>query len=225
MNNFDPKEMKLAITLDGSTTIQTGNQDECYHSKHGAIQESEHIFIKNGLEQMTQPNISILEIGVGTGLNVLLSLIHAKKKSLTVFYHGIEPFPLPSALILQLNYPERLKTDKNIFHKIHNTRWNSSEPIDKNFVLYKENNKIQYTDLSTHHYDLVYFDAFSPALEPELWQTSIFKKLFSSMKKEGLLLTYSSKGKVKRSMESAGFFCEKRPGPPGKREFLCGLKK
>ncbi len=209
---------EIRTTADGSHTLFIPELNEPYHSVNGAITESEHIFIRNGLLFMKKEKISILEFGFGTGLNALLTAMEAKKRELSIHYTAIEKYPLTTKEVASLNYPQILGEEANpLFIKIHEASWDENIEIFPGFTLHKINNGF----LETDHFpvtDLVYFDAFAPEIQPELWSEELFKKIARNMNNNGILVTYSSKGSVKRALQSAGFNVEKVPGPPGKRE-------
>ncbi len=200
--------------------------NEQYHSKHGAIQEAYHVFIKNGLEAHKSPDLSVLEIGFGTGLNCYITLLEAAKKNLRIDYIGVEAYPIQEDEILQLNYVSELES-RNYAHKfeeMHLFPWNEKQQVHDNFFLTKRQQLIK--DISDiDAFDLVYFDAFGARVQPELWTEEIFQKMYASMKKNGVLVTYSAKGSVRRAMQAVGFKVTRLPGPPGKREMLQAIKE
>ena len=213
----------VKITEDGSSTLYCPDLDEHYHSIHGAVQESMHVFIDAGLKKCSSDSLKIMEIGFGTGLNVLLTILNADNKKIT--YHTIEKIPLKNDIIKEINYPYIINSEKakNYFKKIHETHWNRECKIDTNFILKKiESNLLEHN--FEEGYDLVYFDAFAPNKQPELWGEEVFQKLFKSMKSNALITTYCAKGSVRRTMISCGFKVERISGPPGKREMLRGVK-
>ncbi|SKB66114.1 tRNA U34 5-methylaminomethyl-2-thiouridine-forming methyltransferase MnmC [Salegentibacter holothuriorum] len=222
-------ERKIIKTGDGSVTIHLSDWDEQYHSKHGAIQEAQHVFIKMGLEYWLglnkEKNLSILEIGFGTGLNAFITFLEAKKLQLNINYTGVEAYPVAKNEISELNYAEKLSAENQLdsFQKMHQIPWNEVATISENFQLEKQQKRFEeIKDLNT--YDLVYFDAFGARVQPELWTEEIFAKMYAAMKNNSLLVTYSAKGSVRRAMQTAGFIVERLPGPPGKREMLRALK-
>lgn len=219
---------EIITTGDGSVTIFLPELNESYHSIHGAINESNHIFIEAGLKYVLQnkTNINILEVGFGTGLNAFLTAGTCLDQIYTIYYIGVEPFPVINSEVLKLNYPETSVFHNQIdcFQLIHNSVWEKACSITDNFILFKTQQKIEEVTLKDNHFDLVYFDAFAPMVQPELWQSSIFKKLYDSMKAGSILVTYSSKGDVKRTLKECGFTIDKLPGPKGKREFLRAMK-
>lgn len=216
---------EIIITSDGSTTIHMPEWNEQYHSKHGAIQEAFHVFIKSGLEAHPAKEISILEIGFGTGLNCFITLLEAAKRNLKIDYTGIEAYPIQEDEILQLNYVSELDA-RNYSHKfeeMHLFHWNTKQKIHNDFYLTKRQQFIKDID-DVEKFDLIYFDAFGARVQPELWTEKIFKKMFDSLKKGGILVTYSAKGSVRRAMIAVGFRVTRLPGPPGKREMLRAIK-
>lgn len=213
---------EIIITSDGSTTIHLPDWNEQYHSKHGAIQEAYHVFIKNGLNVVSQNPISILEIGFGTGLNSFITFLESNTD---VNYIGVEAYPVELDEIEKLNYVSELKSENHsaIFKKIHEVTWEESHEITQSFRLTKR--KQFFKDINDiEAYNLIYFDAFGARVQPDLWTEEIFSIMYTSLKEEGVLVTYSAKGSVRRAMESVGFKVERLPGPPGKREMLRATK-
>ncbi|MCK5814397.1 MAG: tRNA (5-methylaminomethyl-2-thiouridine)(34)-methyltransferase MnmD, partial [Flavobacteriaceae bacterium] len=211
---------EIITTADGSTTIHIPDWNEQYHSKHGAIQEAYHVFIKSGLDQISSKGISILEIGLGTGLNCFITYLEGKKRKLHIDYVGVEAYPISDDEFSKLNYVSELKSDKfDIFNKIHVSNWDEKFELAQNFSLLKRKQLFQnITDINC--FDLIYFDAFGARVQPELWSVLIFQKMYKALKDNGVLVTYSAKGSVRRAMIEVGFTVEKLPGPPGKREML-----
>lgn len=217
---------EIIITSDGSSTIHLPEWDEQYHSKHGAIQEAKHVFIKSGLSLFSNKNISILEIGFGTGLNSFITFLEAPKFNLNIDYVGIEAYPVRNEEIEKLNYVSELNahTFENTFAQMHQQQWELKNKITTNFLLTKRKQLFnEINDKET--FDLIYFDAFGARVQPELWTEEIFKTMFNALKSGGILVTYSAKGSVRRAMQSVGFTVERLSGPPGKREMLRALKK
>ncbi len=218
---------RILLTKDGSHTLYNSEVCETYHSGFGAIQESNHIFINNALVPAIKPykgELRILEIGIGTGLNVLLTYQLMKKSNIMVSYVGFEPFPLSKDEVQKLNYFQILNIPKETFCLIH-SEVNIEVRLSDRFVLTKHKSKIEEEELVNNYFDVVYFDAFSPNAQPELWTAELFRRVYNSMVVGGIFTTYSCKGSVKRSLKEVGFQIEKIPGPPGKREFLRGIKK
>ena len=220
----------IITTSDGSKTIQIEEWNEQYHSIHGAIQEANHVFLKHGLffyctklVSESKP-ISILEIGFGTGLNAFLTLIEAEKRNLNINYVGVEAYPVSINEINQLNYVELISKEHNsIFEKLHVTTWEESHFITSNFELEKQQ-KFFKDIKAENEFNIIYFDAFGARVQPDLWTEDIFKIMFNALKQNGVLVTYSAKGSVRRAMQAVGFIVERLPGPPGKREMLRGTK-
>ena len=214
------------ITEDGSHTIYLPEIDEHYHSVHGAIQESVHIYIGQGLLQCSSNPISILEIGFGTGLNAFLTFCYAQKQNLRINYFSLEKYPLSEKEYLELNYPETLFPEyAGVFKQMHQTEWNKPVLISPSFTLRKVNADLLTFDFSTvAPVDLVYYDAFAPGKQPEMWTDNILHKVSASVKKGGVLVTYCAKGAVRRALTAAGFEMERIPGPMGKKEILRGKK-
>ncbi|SDY79545.1 tRNA U34 5-methylaminomethyl-2-thiouridine-forming methyltransferase MnmC [Flavobacterium aquidurense] len=219
-------EREIIKTLDGSTTIHLKEWDECYHSKHGAIQEAKHVFIKNGLSLFEKDPVSILEIGFGTGLNAFITFLESVKKNQKIDYVGVEAYPVNAEEVLAMNYVEELEALKfhNIFEKMHKCEWDNKVEICDQFSLTKRKQFFDEID-DFETFDLIYFDAFGYRVQPELWSTEIFQKMYNSLKSNGVLVTYAARGVVKRSMISVGFTVEKLAGPPGKREMFRAFKK
>lgn len=224
---------EIVITGDGSTTIHLPDWDEQYHSKHGAIQEAYHVFIKHGLHffynsqfiSEHQKAISILEIGFGTGLNAFITLLESKKLNVIINYSGVEGYPVSINEINQLNYTDELGHDneKYLFKNLHEKAWKDTHRITPQFLLKKEQKLFHEIEIE-NEFDIVYFDAFGARVQPELWTEAIFQKMYNTLKKRGVLVTYSAKGSVRRAMETVGFSVERLPGPPGKREMLRASK-
>jgi len=216
---------QIIITSDGSSSIHIPEWDEQYHSKHGAIQEAYHVFIKNGLEFINDDNISILEIGLGTGLNCFITFLEAQKYNFEIDYTGIEAYPITLDEKNLLNYVSQLDATKHqkIFDDIHTSEWEKKIQITKNFTLTKQLQKFEYITVR-NQFNLIYFDAFSPRVQPELWTEAIFQKMYNALVPNGILVTYSAKGSVRRALQNVGFKVERLPGPPGKREMLQAMK-
>ncbi|WP_417940247.1 tRNA (5-methylaminomethyl-2-thiouridine)(34)-methyltransferase MnmD [Flavobacterium sp. RS13.1] len=216
---------EIIKTLDGSTTIHLQEWDECYHSKHGAIQEAKHVFIKNGLNLFEGKPVSILEIGFGTGLNAFITFLEANKQQQTIDYTGVEAYPVAPEEVLAMNYVSELQANEfeNIFKKMHNCEWNLKSSITPDFALTKRKQFFHEID-DFETFDLIYFDAFGYRVQPELWSTEIFKKMHNGLKPNGVLVTYAARGVIKRSMIEVGFTVEKLAGPPGKREMFRAVK-
>jgi tRNA U34 5-methylaminomethyl-2-thiouridine-forming methyltransferase MnmC len=216
---------RIITTADGSKTIQIEDWNEQYHSIHGAIQEANHVFIRNGLALFQDGQLAILEIGFGTGLNAFITLLESKKRGLGIMYKGVEAYPVVPEELEQLEYAGALdaKDFERYFLKLHQTSWGEPHAITANFSLIKQ--QIDFREITDHNrFDLVYFDAFGARVQPELWTEEVFAIMFEALKKNGVLVTYSAKGSVRRAMQAVGFAVERLPGPPGKREMLRALK-
>ncbi len=215
------------MTRDGSHSVGISGTDTTYHSRHGAMQESLHIFIQAGLSPLLtkKMRLRIFEMGLGTGLNALLTLAACREANQAVYYETIETHPLEQEIISALNYCRQLNQPalQESFDRIHACVWEEETMIDSLFCLKK--NRIGLLEHRLEgEFDLVYFDAFAPGDQPELWTAEVFAKLYSAMSDQGVLVTYSSKGSVQRNLRSAGFSLLKLPGPPGKREILKASK-
>lgn len=214
------------ITEDGSHTIYLPEMDEHYHSVHGAIQESLHIYIEQGLLQTGRKDISVLEIGFGTGLNAYLTYCYALEQNLSLNYIGLEKYPLNEDEYSILNYSDEIFPEYSaIFNRLHQAEWGKMNEISTEFMLTKIKADIatfQFND--TPQFDLVYYDAFAPGKQPEMWTDIILQKVAATVKKDGIIITYCAKGTVRRALSDAGFAMERIPGPPGKKEILRGKK-
>lgn len=216
---------KIILTADGSKTIQIEDWDEQYHSKHGAVQEAYHVFITHGLRLFADRKINLLEIGFGTGLNALITLLEAPKLKLDVNYVGVEAFPVSMEEVAELGYCTQLGcAEKQVeFQQMHETSWEEPFFITDGFVLTKQKKDFLQVD-DKNLFNLIYFDAFGARVQPELWTEEIFSKMYDAMQQEGVLVTYAAKGSVRRAMQAVGFTVERLPGPPGKREMLRATK-
>lgn len=213
-------ERTVQITADGSQTISIPEWNVTYHSRHGALQESLHVFIGAGLDHLVRQrglqDIRLFEMGFGTGLNALLTKQFAEKSGLAIYYFSIDQYPLEEREWRQLDYPESIAGE---FAALHQAEWERDTSISGNFTLHKST--ISLLDLELHQeFDLVYFDAFAPAAQPELWTADAFARIYRLLRPGGVLVTYCSKSVVRKAMIAAGFSVEKVPGPRGKREML-----
>jgi tRNA U34 5-methylaminomethyl-2-thiouridine-forming methyltransferase MnmC len=217
---------ELFITEDGSHSVRIPELNVTYHSKHGAIAESACIFIESGLKRLNKSTISILEVGFGTGLNALLTLIEAQKNDFQIIYDVVELYPLDNVCVSSLNYLSILESPQlaDAFSHIHACEWDATVKISGQFQLKKIRGDIRHVEL-TGKYDLVYFDAFDPVVQPELWTVDVFRKIFNVSNQGCILVTYSSKGIVRRAMTEAGFSVSKIEGPKGKREIVRAWKQ
>jgi tRNA U34 5-methylaminomethyl-2-thiouridine-forming methyltransferase MnmC len=218
---------EIIITQDGSTSIYLPELNESYHSKFGAIQEAQHVFIKNGMDLFqSNDTIHILEIGFGTGLNAFITFLEASKRKQNIHYDGVEAYPVSIADAKQMNYVNELNASEfeAVFDKIHSTKWEQKIELTPSFTLTKRKQFFQeLTDEEKFH--LIYFDAFGFEVQPELWDESIFKIMFDALLPNGILVTYACRTSIKKAMLSVGFSVEKLPGAPGKREMLRAIKK
>lgn len=222
------KRPEVITTSDGSKTLYLIELDEQYHSVNGAITESRHVFLKNGLEfSSVKPSLNLLEIGFGTGLNALLTAEYAIENKIKISYFTIEKYPLKPGIISELNYGKLLGNNAELyFGAIHSAEWEKMVDIHPFFRIFKiEADLLESGYKFNSTFDLVYFDAFGPDKQPEMWIPSIFLSLFEILSSGGVIVTYSAKGEIRRRMASAGFSVERLPGPPGKREMLRGIKK
>lgn len=217
--------MELERTADGSYTLYVPELDEHYHSVKGALTESQHIFIEMGLKHSPTPEPHILEIGLGTGLNAFLTLLAAEEMQRKVHYTGIERYPLAEETLRQLDYPGIIgKKHEEDYYAIHQAPWEKETNLSPWFTLHKIEG-----DFTRHTfqkgYDIIYFDAFAPEKQPEMWEQSLFNILYNVLNEGGILTTYCAKGVVRRMLQTAGFTVERLPGPPGgKREILRATK-
>jgi len=218
---------KVIRTADGSDSVALENAAETFHSQFGALTESVHIFINAGLKeaQKVYRRVNILEVGFGTGLNALLTLRYSAENDLEVCYKAIEPYPLPPDIYMQLNYPQLTGCDETTFIRLHQGAVNKETRFSEKFSLSLTNETVQSIIMPEDFYHLVFFDAFNPDLEPDMWQADVFGRLYQAMKKNSILVTYSAKGSVRRAMTYTGFQVEKLPGPPGKRDITRAFKR
>jgi tRNA U34 5-methylaminomethyl-2-thiouridine-forming methyltransferase MnmC len=215
---------ELRITGDGSHTLYVSELNEPYHSIHGAIQESQHVFIEEGFHQIIHSPLRILEIGLGTGLNLWLTAIESKNRGIEVYYHAVEKYPLQPQEYSALNFEQFSPgTEPGLLKSIHNATWGTEVFLTNHIRIFKEESDFRSMNPPCC-FDLVYFDAFAPNKQPELWSESIFNKICNLMNPGAILVTYSARGSVRRTMQACGFRVEKVPGPPGKREMLRARK-
>lgn len=217
---------RIIRTADGSDSLISGRMNESYHSAHGAIQESMHIFINAGFRFLSDKvSINVLEIGFGTGLNALLTIAESIQSNVKVNYVTLEKFPVAIEQVMQLNYPEMIEfgNARAYYQKMHCADWNKKLEFNQNFVF--EKILVDFLNYQpAEMFDLVYFDAFSPDTQPEMWGAEQLLKVYNACNKGAVLTTYCAKGEVRRRLQSAGFRVERIPGPPGKREMLRAVK-
>lgn len=216
---------RITKTSDGSDTLFSEEMMESYHSLNGAVQESMHVFIDAGLCQISKLYIRIFEVGFGTGLNCALTWREAKKKNIRVDYETTEAFPIHKDIYQNLNYPEFIEDlGAESFGLIHSVPWGQWEELEKEIFTIKKNNVDFIGQNIEGNFDLVYYDAFAPNKQSELWDESLFVKLYDAMNAGGIIVTYCAMGEVRRRLQRAGFKTERIPGPPGKREMLRARK-
>ena len=222
-----PDEIQIITTGDGSHSLLNTTLNETYHSVHGARRESIHVFIKHGLEYFREKNsndtIQIFEVGFGTGLNALLTAAFAEGHRQKVSYISIEAFPLPTEIVSQLNYAES-DYEKNIFQKLHAVPWEEDVSINAFCTIQKRKTTLQEIQLRDNSFDIIFFDAFAPNKQPELWEIPLLEKVCLALKPGGIFTTYCAKGQLKRDLKSLGLSVETLPGPPGKKEMVRALK-
>lgn len=221
-------ERRLIVTGDGSHSFELPGLNEQYHSTFGAIQESKHVFVDAGLLSLPPKSgrINILEIGFGTGLNALLTFRESMRKNMPITYHALEPFPLVEAEYSTLNFTRLIEGDglDEAFGLFHQCKWDEEKEVSPFFIFRKQKVRVQEAVFQEGFYDLVYFDAFGPDTQPEIWVKPVFEKMYKAMRPSGLLTTYSSKGSIRRLLKECGFTVEKLSGPPGKREITRAQK-
>jgi len=214
----------IIITSDGSHSLYVPEINESYHSTNGAIQESRHIFIEAGFNHCSKPDVSVLEIGFGTGLNALLTFLEAEKKERKIHYTTLEKYPVDSETTALLNYPALIDEKAiSVFQKMHQCDWGKTTILSGFFELEKIECDFTVFQLQKE-YDLVFFDAFSPEKQPEMWTENLFEKIYNHCRSGAILTTYCAKGTVRRALQNVGFSVERLPGPPGKREILRAVK-
>lgn len=217
----------IELTADGSHTLFMPGLNEHYHSVNGAIQESTHVFIEAGLKHCNKETIHIFEVGFGTGLNAFLTLLESRKTGRIIYYTSIEAYPLSDNIIKDLNYPEKyLSIEQDMYYKLHSAEWEKESEITGNFFLTKIKADFTNFDFSKikGNVDIIYFDAFAPDKQSDMWTQEIFDKLYAISGNGCILVTYCAKGIVRRMMQQAGYTTERLPGPPGKREMLRATK-
>ena len=216
---------KVTKTGDDSNTLYVPELDEHYHSIYGAVQEAQHVFIDAGLNNCGKRKINILEFGFGTGLNAFLSLKHAQKADLQIHYTGVEKYPVKLEEALLMNYPGTEPSDltHEFFKKMHESPFGEDNRVSDCFILKKIKDDFYNVRLEST-FDLIYFDAFGPRVQPDLWEKRMFANLYGLLNPNGILVTYCAKGQVRRDLIACGFKAERLPGPPGKREMLRATK-
>jgi tRNA U34 5-methylaminomethyl-2-thiouridine-forming methyltransferase MnmC len=215
------ENIQLITTADGSHSLLNTALQETYHSQHGALQESKHVFIREGLDYFFHTtgkrDLKIFEVGFGTGLNAWLALKRGKELNCKIYYSSIESSPLQPEIWRALNYAE--ESERRDFEMLHTSPWGSDARISDEFILHKINNTLQHAILDSF-YDIIFFDAFAPNKQPEMWELPVLSKITASMADGGVFVTYCAKGQVKRDLKSLGLHVESLPGPPGKKEMI-----
>lgn len=219
--------LQIITTKDGSQSLLNPELNETYHSIHGARQESLHVFIKNGLEfvvqNLSKRSVKILEIGFGTGLNALLTAQYANENGIAIEYTTLETFPINESIWQQLNYAQS-ESEQEIFYKLHHEPWDQWTEIRPGFMLKKLNTTLQLVSFDHDYFDLVYFDAFAPNKQPEMWTLPMLQKTIDALVHKGVFVTYCAKGQLKRDLISLATSAETLQGPPGKREMIRATK-
>jgi tRNA U34 5-methylaminomethyl-2-thiouridine-forming methyltransferase MnmC len=217
---------EIKLTSDGSRTIYLPELDETYHSNHGAFNEAMHIFIEQGIRTFSpDKTVRIFEMGFGTGLNALLALIESKTRDYTIEYTGIEAFPVSMELVNELDYCAYLNWDSpQDFTQLHTVSWNEKHQITPTFSFQKIYQKIEDYQPELNQFEVIFFDAFGPRVQGDLWQPMILEKMYALLKPSGILVTYCAQGQVKRDLKALGFDVISLPGPPGKREMTKAIK-
>ena len=217
---------ELIRTSDGSTSLYIPQLDETYHSVHGALQETQHVFIKNGLQLFHNQSLSILEIGFGTGLNALATYKEHESLQLNIRYETVEAYPLSCDEASQMNFPQMLNAPAlvPVFEQMHRCEWNKLITLSPSFSFKKRLQRFE-TINDTDTFNLIYFDAFGARVQPKLWTMPLFEKMYQALREGGILVTYASKGSARRAMQEVGFQVEKLPGAMGKREMVRAYKK
>ena len=216
--------MELYPTKTGEFTLFIPEMNETYHSRDGAISEALHVFIQENYSKLSSTSpCRVLEIGFGTGLNALVTRLVAEKEGRPTVFHSLEPYPVAQEFLEKLGYDKALNAEA-IYREITACKWDEAVDLSPNFTLKKEHAKIEDVLLENDHYNSIYFDAFAPKKQPELWDRSIFEKLYRAMAPGGILTTYSAAGQLKRDLRAVGFALHHPPGANGKREMTVAVK-
>ncbi|MCO6494790.1 MAG: tRNA (5-methylaminomethyl-2-thiouridine)(34)-methyltransferase MnmD [Bacteroidetes bacterium] len=227
MSNFNPEKPILQKTEDGSHTLYLQNLDETYHSSTGALTESIHVYINHGFRCIKQKEkIKILEVGFGTGMNAVLTYIEAQKKHQNVEYHSLEPFPIPQDLVfdLDMGFITQQQALKMILTQLHAQADNTELTLENLFSFTRLNKTIQEFEEKPSYYDLIYYDAFAPRKQPEMWEKAILQKCVNMLCKDGILITYCANGQFKRDLRSMGMLLSNPPGIGPRREITQARK-
>ncbi|MCH2230225.1 MAG: tRNA (5-methylaminomethyl-2-thiouridine)(34)-methyltransferase MnmD [Crocinitomicaceae bacterium] len=216
---------EIITTRDGSNSIFIPELNESYHSSHGAIQEAKHVFIKNGITRLNKNEITVFEMGFGTGLNAFLTSIFANSNEVLVHYIGLEAYPVTTELASKLNYVQELGEGRqDQFDRLHSSPWGRVEEISTYFKLNKVQEKVQNFQFERDSIDIVFYDAFGPRVQSELWSVEVLENVFNGLKNGAILCTYCAQGQFKRNLKTVGFNVDALPGPPGKREMTLATK-
>jgi len=221
--------VRIVTTEDGSHSLYNDQLRESYHSLHGAVQESQHVFIKEGLDYFYSTSnqaggIHVFEVGFGTGLNAVLSALWATVHHIPTIFFSIESHPLDDELIKKLNYGEFISDKEGLFNTIHRCDWDQPVQINEWFKIEKRCQKIEAADLPSDTFDVLYYDAFAPSRQPEMWTLNLIKKCLDTLKSGGVLVTYCARGQLKRDLRNLGCEVQTLPGPPGKKEMVRAIK-
>lgn len=216
-------DIEIIETADGSHTLFSRRFDEIYHSRFGAVSESQHIFIHAGLDFINKNEIRVFEVGFGTGLNALLTWAYSEAKGIRIEYDTMELYPVPADLMAKVNYADLL-SERDKFHQLHNSVWAQRVKLSEYFSLTKLHSSVPEMEYPQGVIDVVFFDAFSPEKQPEMWTADVFQKMFDILKPGGILVTYCSKSYVRKNMQQVGFKITKLPGPHGKRDMVRATK-
>jgi len=218
------KDIRIIETEDGSHSLELPSLNETYHSKYGAIQESEYVYIKQGFSQFVNTKgLKILEIGFGTGLNALLTLREALKRKVAVEYHAVEAYPILPEVYEKLNYGNYILSAE-AFLNLHQISWDEQKEVSPYFKIKKYHQKVEEINLPHNYFDLVYFDAFAPSKQAGIWSVEVLEKVRNSMATEGMFVTYCAQGAFKRNLKTLGFKLEELQGPPGKMQMIRAVK-
>ncbi len=221
--------LKVISTRDGSSTIYNQELNETYHSMHGAITESKHVFIKEGLDHYVERNgykgvFNVFEVGFGTGLNATLAYEWASQKETKVYYETIEAYPLSDEVVYSLNYFHDAEDSQSLLHQLHQCEWDKTVEINNLFSIQKVKHQLNLYAIPSNKFDIVFYDAFAPSKQPEMWEFELINKVIEGLKSNGVFVTYCAKGQLKRDLKAMGCEVETIPGPPGKKEMVRATK-